>query len=387
MPRHPAPADSTRTLQGSVFQALSRRLKEHEGPLYPLHVGDTWREPPETAQAQSLLTAEHPRLYAYALPQGEATLLESISRHLRRVADAGLLVEPPQVCSGATVGLSLTAQALLDPGDEVLLPSPFWPLIRGVIASRGAIPVELPSWTRLDEADFDLEAALEAAVTERTAALYLNTPHNPTGRILTDDQLAAVGRFAARHELWVIADQVYEDLWYGEAPPPPPWTREDLAARTVAVHSLSKSHGLAGARVGWIHGPGDAMRAIRGVQTYQVYCAARPMQVAAARALEFGADWLLEAKAGYERAGRLAAAALGLPAPRGGNFLFFDASPWLDGGEDALPFLERCLDEGVVLTPGASCGRDYRSWVRLCFTSVPEGELALALEALKRVMA
>jgi N-succinyldiaminopimelate aminotransferase len=111
------------------------------------------------------------------------------------------------------------------------------------------------------------------------------------------------------------------------------------------------------------------------------------MQVAAARALELGDDWLAEAKAGYERAGRLAAAALGLPSPRGGNFLFFDASPWLDGGDDAFPFLERCLDEGVVLTPGASCGCDYRSWVRLCFTSVPEEELALALEALKRVTA
>ena len=102
-------------------------------------------------------------------------------------------------------------------------------------------------------------------------------------------------------------------------------------------------------------------------------------------ALELGEDWLVEAKAGYERAGRLAAEALGLPAPRGGNFLFFDASPWLDGGDDALPFLESCLDEGVVLTPGASCGQDFSSWVRLCFTSVPEDELALALDALRRV--
>jgi N-succinyldiaminopimelate aminotransferase len=384
MPRHPHPAHSTESLQGSVFQALSRRMQQHEGPLWPLHVGDTWREPPEAARAEAQVTAEHPGLHRYAMPQGEAALLEAIGERLGRVAEAPEAA-CVQVCSGATVGLSLAVQGLLDPGDELLLPSPYWPLIRGIVASRGAVPVEVPLWTRLDEPGFELEAALEAAVTERTAALYLNTPHNPTGRVLSGEQLAAAARVAERHDLWVFADQVYEELWYGEAPPPPPWTRGDLRERTVAVHSLSKSHGLAGARVGWLHGAAEAMTVLRRLQTYQVYCAARPMQVAGARALTECDDWLAEARAGYERAGRLAAEALGLPAPRGGNFLFFDASPWLDGGDDALPFLERCLDEGVVLTPGASCGADFRSWVRLCFTSVPEDELAEALEALRRV--
>jgi N-succinyldiaminopimelate aminotransferase len=360
-------------------------MRRHDGPLYPLHVGDTWLEPPEAARAEAQRSAEHPRLHGYALPQGEPAFLEAVQRRLER-AGAAVPLERLQACSGATVGLSVTVQALLDPGDEVLLPSPYWPLIRGIVASRGAVPVEVPAWTRLDEPGFDLEAALEAAVTERTAALYLNTPHNPTGRALDDAQLAAVARVAERHGLWVLADQVYEEVWHAASPPPtPPWSRADLAHRSVAVHSLSKSHGLAGARVGWIHGPEEAMGHVRRVQTYQVYCAAKPMQHAGARALEEGDEWLAEACRRHGRAARLAAEALSVPTPGGGNFLFFDASPWLDGGDDALPFLERCLDEGVVLTPGASCGGDYRSWVRLCFTSVPEDELVRALEALRRV--
>ena len=386
MPRHPEPAASTESLSGSVFQALARRMAEHEGPLWPLHVGDTWREPLEAARAEAQLTSEHPGLHRYAPPQGEPALLDAIRERLGRAAEPPAIADL-QVCSGATVGLSLAVQALLDPGDELLLPSPYWPLVRGIVASRGAVPVELPLWTRVGEPGFDLEAELEAAVTERTAALYLNTPHNPTGRVLDETQLAAVARVAERHGLWVFADQVYEDLWFGEPPPAPPWAREDLRSRTVAVHSLSKSHGLAGARVGWVHGPNEAMEAVRRVQTHQVYCTARPMQLGAVQALRHGDAWLAEARAGYERAAGLAAGALGLEKPRGGTFVFFDAAPWIDGAADALPFLERCLDAGVVLTPGSSCGRDYPTWVRLCFTTVPEAELERALEALARATA
>ena len=381
MPRHPVLATSTEGLRSSVFQALSGRIREHAGPLWRLHVGDTWREPPEAVRRAQVAPGRH----GYALPQGEPVLLEAIVERLGRTGSAPA-IDDLQVCSGATVGLSVAAQALLDPGDEVLLPSPYWPLIRGLLASRGAVPVEVPLFTRLDEEGFDLEAELERAVTKRTAAIYLNTPHNPTGRLLSEDALAAVARVVSRHGLWILSDQVYEELCYGQEPPAPPWTRPDLADRLVAVHSLSKSHGMAGARVGWMHGPPEAMTAIRRVQCHQVYCAARPMQWAAAAALREGDEWLAEARAGYERAGRLAAEALGLHAPRGGNFLFFDAAPWLEGGEDALPFLERCLDAGVVLTPGASCGDDFRSWVRLCFTNVPEEELAKAMEALRPLL-
>ena len=159
MPRHPDPAGSTSSLGDSVFQALSRRMKAHEGPLWPLHVGDTWRQPPEAGLAENQLSADHPKLHGYALPQGEAELLETVRDRLARRGPPPEL-QDLQVCSGATVGLSLAVQSLLDPGDELILPSPFWPLIRGIVSSRGAVPVELPHFTRLREPGFDLEAVL-----------------------------------------------------------------------------------------------------------------------------------------------------------------------------------------------------------------------------------
>ena len=380
MPRFPKTASSTATLSDRVFSRLAARAKDHAGPIYPLHVGDTWMEPLEAARAEAQRTEDHPRLHNYAPVQGEPALLDAIEAHLKRRGDCLVDRDCVQVTSGATAGLSVVAEALLDPGDEVLLPAPFWPLIRGIIQKRGATPVQIPFFDRIWDDAFDAEAALEAAVTERTAAIYVNTPHNPTGAMLPDEVVAAIARVAERHDLWIFSDEVYEELYFGALPPTPVWTRADFQRRTVAVHSMSKAYGLAGARVGWAHGPHDAMQAVRGVQTFSTYCAPRPMQLGAARALRDGGDWLVEARGFYEDAATRTARTLGIPKPQGGTFVFFDVRPRLRDGETTIDLLERCLDAGVLLTPGAASGAYYEGWVRLCFTSVPPDALQEALD-------
>ena len=386
MPRFPNTASSTGTLSDRVFSRLAARAKEHAGKIYPLHVGDTWMEPLEAARAEAQRTAEHPRLHNYAPVRGEPALLDAIEAHLRRRGDCLVDRDCVQVTSGATAGLSVVAEALLDPGDEVLLPAPFWPLIRGIIAKRGAAAVQVPFFDRIWDEDFDADAALEAAVTERTAAVYVNTPHNPTGAMLPDDVVAAIARVAERHDLWIFSDEVYEELYFGAQPPTPVWARADYQRRTVAVHSMSKAYGLAGARVGWAHGPHEAMGAIRGVQTFATYCAPRPMQLGAARALREGGEWLAEARRSYEDAAERTARTLGLRKPQGGTFVFFDVRDRRREGEETLALLERCLDAGVLLTPGEASGADYEGWVRLCFTSVPPAELQEALDRLAPIL-
>ena len=387
MPRYPATSSYANGLSDRVFSRLAARARERSGSIYPLHVGDTYLEPFEPARAQAQLTDDHPRLHNYAPVQGEPVLLDAIVDHLRRRSDQLVDRECVQVTSGATAGLSVVAEALLDPGDEVILPSPYWPLIRGIIHKRGAKAVEVPLFDRLDEDELDAEAALEAAVTERTAAIYVNTPHNPTGRVLRDREIAAIAKIAERHDLWILTDEVYEEIYFSSLAPAPIWARADYQLRTVAVHSMSKAYGLAGARVGWAHGPHAAMETIRGVQTFSTYCASRPMQLGAARALRDGTGWLERARDLYRDAARRTADALGLPMPDGGTFVFFDIAPRLQPGEDTLGLLGRCLDHGVLLTPGAACGRDYDRFVRLCFTSVPPEELAAGLKILAPLVA
>jgi N-succinyldiaminopimelate aminotransferase len=288
---------------------------------------------------------------------------------------------------GATGGFTVVCATLLDPGDEVVILAPFWPLIRGIVRSRGAVPVELPFYTRLGAPGFDAEAALEAAIGPRTVAVYVNSPNNPTGRVLSGRVADAIARVVARHELWLFSDEAYDDLYYTPERPEPVWAHPGLRERAIACHTLSKSHALAGARVGFTHGPAEAMRVVRGAQTFLTYGAPRPLQIGAARALAEGDAWVEGARALYAEAGRRAAGALGLPAPEGGTFLFFDATPHLREGEDLHGFLRRCLDAGVLLTPGTASGRDYESWVRLCYTVVPPAELDDALGRLRGVLA
>jgi N-succinyldiaminopimelate aminotransferase len=203
---------------------------------------------------------------------------------------------------------------------------------------------------------------------------------------LPEPVVAAIATLAVHHNLWVLTDEVYEDLWYGAEPPASIWARPELAGRAIATHSVSKAYGLAGTRVGFTHGPTDVMQVIRGVQTFYSYCAPRPMQLGAAAALEEGDAWLADARSRYAQAARVSSETLGLPMPAGGTFLFFDAGPYLRGDEDLMGFLERCLDAGVMLTPGSASGRDFERWARLCYTSVPPDELTEALERLKTVL-
>lgn len=386
MPRFPHISDHARSVSHRVYSSLEARARSNNDRIYPLHVGDTYREPIEAAQAEHQRTSDHPGMHKYAPVRGEPELIDAFVAHVEARHGETLDPELVQVMSGATAGLSVVCQVLLAPRDEVLLPAPFWPLSRGIIATKGAVPVQVPFYTRLSEPGFDPEAALESAVTDRTVALYINTPNNPSGRVLSKATVDAMLRVATRHDLWVLCDEAYEEIYFDRAPPDAVWKRPEVRDRAIAFHTLSKSYGLAGARVGFTHAPEAVMGSIIGMQTFHTYCAPRPMQLGAIEALRHGRGWVEESRALYREAGYLAADALGSARPEGGTFLFIDVSARLDAdAEDCSAFLQRCADEGVLLTPGRSCGADYAKWVRLCFTAVPPARLAEALAKLAPV--
>jgi N-succinyldiaminopimelate aminotransferase len=386
VPRFPNFAAHAVGFSDTVFGAHSGPAAPALGPLYPLHVGDTYLEPLAAARAEAQRSVDHPRLHNYAPVQGEPELLDAIQRKLARRSGVDVDRACIQVMAGATAALGVIANALLMPGDEVLLPAPFWPLVRGAVSLRGALCVEVPLFTRLREPGFDPVAELAARIGPRTVALYLNSPHNPTGALLSDAQAAGIVTLAREHDLWLLTDEVYEDIWFGAQAPRSIWALPEARERAIATHSVSKAYGLAGARVGYTHGPSQIMSVIRGVQTFFTYCAPRPMQLGAARALDDGDAWLARARALYAQAAQRAAQVLGLPPPAGGTFLFFDTRPHRLPGEDAQAFLDRCLAAGVSLTPGAAAGRDYVDWARLCFTSVPPDQLEHALDRLRSAL-
>jgi len=279
------------------------------------------------------------------------------------------------VAAGATGALGAAIGAITSPGDEVLILAPYWPLIRGIVASFRATPVDVPFYDRVSSAE-EAVAAVAARMTPRTVALYISSPSNPTGRVLPEAWLAALAEWAVREGLWLISDEVYEDYVYtGEHVSPARFAPD----HTFAVYSFSKAYGMAGNRTGYLVAPAEAVVQALKISTHTFYHAPTSGQVAGVRALRDGAVWIDRARAGYAEVGAAAAAELGVDAPEGGTFLFVDVASRLD--ERGLwGFLEDCVDDGVALAPGPSCGADYGTWVRLCFTAAPPDEVLAAVD-------
>jgi N-succinyldiaminopimelate aminotransferase len=366
-------------MPGAVYTPFD--LERHPGPLYPLHVGDTWLSPAVGARMQDLREADYPGLHRYGPTAGIAPLVDAIveklgERNRLRVERSQLLVT-----AGATSGLASAVSALCDPGEEVLICAPFWPLIRGIVRSQRATPVEVPFFDRVTTVAEAL-GALDAERTARTVALYFSNPSNPSGRVLAPDWLEALAGWARRHDLWILSDEVYEEFVYrGEHVS----TARFAPERTLSAFSFSKSYGMAGNRVGYLAGPAAVIAEAHKVSVHSAYHAPTAAQLAALRALEGGNDWVKGARESYSQVGREAAAMLGLPAPEGSCFLFVDAAGRLDA-RGLAGFLADCFADGVVVAPGPSAGEAYGSWVRLCYTVLPpEDALAGVRRLAKRL--
>ena len=378
MPRPPDFHDHVLTLPGAVYSPFADRLADHPGPLFPLHVGDTWLEPCAGARMEGMRAADHPGLHQYADTRGLPVLVDAVLERAR--AQSGLPWERDSVLitAGATAGLSCALGSFLAPGDEVLILAPFWPLIRGIVQSWGGVPVEVPFYDRVEDDGQAAAEAVRACASDRTVALYVSTPSNPTGRVLSGEILSALAELAESEDWWLISDEVYRDFVYqGEhvslAPLAP--------SRTLCVDSFSKAYGMAGYRVGSLVGPSEWIEQARKLGTHSFYSAPTPGQWAALHALEGGEAWQDEAREAYRAVSVVAAEALGLPAPGGSTFLFVDVADRLD--ERGLHgFLEDCFEDGVLVAPGSSAGRDYGDWVRLCYTAMPPED---ALEGVTRL--
>ncbi|HEX7716715.1 MAG TPA: pyridoxal phosphate-dependent aminotransferase [Marmoricola sp.] len=286
-------------------------------------------------------------------PPGHGTpeLLDAVIGHQRR--HYGLELDRSQVVAttGATEAIAAAVLGLVDPGDEVVVLEPYYDSYVAMIQFAGGVrrPVTLRA------PDFRLDPdELAAAVTDRTRLILLNTPHNPTGTVLTRAELEAVAAVAIEHDLVVVTDEVYEHLTFGQ-PHLPLATLPGMFDRTVTISSVGKTFSLTGWKVGWASGPADLVAAVEGAKNWLSYSSGAPLQPAVAVALDRHDDFHRALAADLrERRDRLCSglAALGMRVfePAGTYFATTDVSAYghVDGRAfcHALPELA-----GVVAIP------------------------------------
>ncbi|NAZ86766.1 pyridoxal phosphate-dependent aminotransferase [Kineococcus indalonis] len=330
---------------------------------------------------------------------GEPELLSAVAEHQRRFR--GVELDPATqvlVTAGATEGIAAAVLALAEPGDEVVVLEPAYDSYAAVIALAGAVqrPVALlPTGDGDGPGRFALDReGLRAAFTERTRLVLLNTPHNPTGTVLTGEELAEVARLAVEHDVVVVTDEVYEHLVFDGAVHVPPASLPGMAERTLSVSSAGKTFSVTGWKIGWVTGPAHLVAAVRTVKQFLTYVNGAPFQPAVARALGLGDGFYRDLAADLQRrrdllSAGLVSAGFAVGAPQGTYFVVADPRPL--GFEDGTAFC-RALPElaGVVGVPlSAFCGEDgpaaeaARPLVRFTFCKSD----AVLLEACERLQA
>lgn len=306
----------------------------------------------------------------YSSGRGEPGLREALAA--RYAARAGREVTPGQVLCfpGTQTALCAVLMGLAEPGTEVLVGDPMYATYEAVIRASGAEPVAVPL---RPERGFRLAAAdLAARVTPRTRAILVNTPHNPTGAVLTPADLAAIGEVARAHDLWIISDEVYEELVFDGTPFASPFDRADLADRTVVVSSISKSHAAPGFRSGWAVASAEfadrllplSETMLFGNQPFIADMTASAVSTPSVAAA--GMRTRFAARARY-LADRLAQeTSLRVHRPEAGMFALVDVGA--TGMDDRAYAMDLLDATGVAVMPGTSFGASLAGWVRVALT-------------------
>lgn len=368
----------------TIFERMSGLARE----LGAINLGQgfpEWDEPRELVEAAQRALAD--RSNQYPPMRGLGQLRGAIAAYYAREQDLTLAEDQIVVTSGATEALAAAILALVQPGDEVVLIQPLYdaylPLVKLAGGTARLVSLEPPHWTLCT-------AALAAAIGPQTRGIILNTPNNPTGTMLGRADLEAIGALAQRHDLWVISDEVWEGMVFGDEPHLSPLALPALAERTVKIGSAGKIFSMTGWKVGWACATPPLARAVAARHQFLTFTTATPLQWAVSECLELPAAWHHAHRARYARArsrlidGLQSAGFAVLPATSTWFVTIDLAASGLPADDEAVA--ERLIREAAVASIPVSAfyaQAHQRGFLRLCFAK-EHAVLDQALERLTR---
>ncbi len=323
---------------------------------------------PSAIVAAAIAACAEPKNHRYTPAGGMPELKAAIAAKTSR--DSGYDVSAAQVLvtNGGKQAVYQAFATLLDPGDEVLLPAPYWTTYPEAIRLAGGVPVEVV--TTGDQGYRVTVEQLEAARTERTKVLLWCSPSNPTGAVASPEEVEAVGRWALEHGIWVVADEIYEHLTYGDARHVSmPVVVPELADQCVVVNGVAKTYAMTGWRVGWLIGPADVVKAATNLQSHATSNVSNVAQVAALAAVSGDLTAVADMRAAFDRRRQVMVSMLNAidgvecPEPEGAFYAYPSVKGLLGrtlrGKQitDSAMLAELVLDEvGVAVVPGEAFG-------------------------------
>jgi arginine:pyruvate transaminase len=363
------------------FLASERRRAGH--PVIFLTVGEPDFDTPPVVVDAAVQSMRNGNTH-YTEIVGPRAQRQAIADWHRRTTGQQVDADQVVVAAGAQNALFCTMQVLVGPGDEVISPDPAYSTYEAVVGAAGATMVQVP----LDpDRGFHIDLkALERAVTSKTRVILINTPHNPTGAVMTQAEVETIAAIAKAHDLWLVSDEVYASLTF-EKPHVSPASLPGMAERTVVVSSLSKSHAMTGWRVGWAIGPEALARHLHNLLLCMLYGSPGFIQDAAVVAIREASDEIAAMRTAYRRRRDLVAPwldrlpGLACALSEGGMFVMVDCRA---SGLSSQDFARRLLDEeSVAILPADGFGKQGEGFLRISLGLADE-ELA---EACRRIEA
>ncbi len=379
-----------------AVDAKARELKAQGRPVIGFGAGQPDFPTPatvlEAAEAAVRDRANHGYTAAGGLPELRAAIAA------KTVRDSGFEVDPGRVLvtNGGKQAVYSAFATLLDPGDEVLLPAPYWTTYPESIVLAGGVPVQVTA----DESTSYLVTVeqLEAARTPRTKVLLFVSPSNPTGAVYSREQVEAIGRWAYENDLWVITDEIYEHLVYdGAEAPSMPVVVPELADRTVVLNGVAKTYSMTGWRVGWLLGPQDVVKAATAYQSHLCGNVSNVAQRAALAAVSGPLDAVFTMRDAFDSRRKKALSLLAeipgveTPVPHGAFYVYPSVKALLGKeirGErpaDTVAFADLILREAeVAVVPGEAFGTP--GYFRISY-ALAENDLAEGITRMGRLLA
>lgn len=379
-----------------AITARARELRAEGRPVIGYGAGEPDFPTPAPIVEAALRAARDPKSHRYSPAAGQPGLRDAIVNKTQR--DSGFVVDQSQVVvtNGGKQAVYQTCQVLVDPGDEVLLPSPYWVTYPEAIALAGGVPVIVET----DESSkFTVSVdQLDAAVTDRTKMLIFVSPSNPTGAVYTEEQIRAVGEWAAARGIWVMTDEIYEHLVYGDATfHSMPVVVPEIADRCVVVNGVAKTYAMTGWRVGWMIGPPEVAAAATRIQSHLT---SNVNNIAQAAALEAVSGSLVTVDMMRKAFDKRRLSMIGIlesidgvacTMPEGAFYAFPNMTGLLNrslGGRtptSTMELAELLLDEvSVAIVPGEAFGAP--GYARLSF-ALSDGDLVEGLERIADLVA
>jgi aspartate aminotransferase len=375
-----------------AVDAKAKALKAAGRPVIGFGAGEPDFPTPDYIVEAAQRACAEPRFHKYTPAAGLPELREAIAAKSAR--DSGLVISPSQVLvtNGGKQAVFQGFATLLDPGDEVLLPTPYWTTYPESIALAGGAPVLVHT----DETSGYLVTVeqLEAHATDRTKVLLFVSPSNPTGAVYQPDQVAEIGRWAAQRGIWVITDEIYEHLVYGDARfVSMPVVTPEIADRCLVLNGVAKTYAMTGWRVGWMAGPADVIKAASNLQSHATSNVCNVAQAAALTAVSGDLSAVARMRAAFDRRRQIMTAMLNdvpgvvCPLPEGAFYCYPSVKGVLGkqiAGQrptTSAQLAELLLEEAdVAVVPGEAFGTDgyFRLSCALGDADLEEGVSRLA---------